>query len=336
TGVGAKLKARWLREVVVNGAEARPYLVTRMPRFGTPATESLAGWLKQSDPALPAPEIRIPEADKPRQAGRELAGSKGFNCVACHVFRGRSAAPIRALDLTTMTDRLEAGWFHRYLESPRRFSPLTIMPDFWPGGQSPLTEVLGGDPARQREALWQYLAEGPEAGEPQGLVLEPLVITVGEEAVMLRRAYPGIGKRGIGVGYPAGIHLAFDAGQLRLGSIWSGGFIDASPLWRGQGAGQARLLGRDRVDFPAGPAFAILDSDTAPWPAGAEDSGSDTRFLGYRLDTRRRPTFRYQIGALQVDDRFVDLVDPKGRPYFERHLEFPGSNLPANLFFRVA
>ena len=37
TGVGSKLKARWLRDVVVNGAGARPYLHTRMPRFGAPA-----------------------------------------------------------------------------------------------------------------------------------------------------------------------------------------------------------------------------------------------------------------------------------------------------------
>ena len=336
TGVGSKLKARWLRDVVVNGAGARPYLHTRMPRFGAPAAEALAGWLKQVDPVLPVPGVHVAEAEKPRQVGRELAGSQGFNCVACHTFRGRSAAPIRALDLTTMTDRLEEGWFHRYLESPRRYSPLTIMPDFWPDGRSPFPEVLGGDAVRQRDALWQYLAEGPESGEPRGLVLEPLEIHVGEEAVMLRRAYPGIGKRGIGVGYPSGIHLAFDAGQMRLGSVWSGGFIEASALWRGQGAGQARILGRDRVDFPAGPAFAVLPSAGAPWPSGSADVTDETGFLGYILDAQRRPTFRYRIGAVRVADTFRDRSDTTGRPWFERTLEFFADRLPDGLHFRVA
>ncbi len=41
TGVGAKLKAAWLREVVANGAGVRPSLHTRMPKFGTANAEPL-------------------------------------------------------------------------------------------------------------------------------------------------------------------------------------------------------------------------------------------------------------------------------------------------------
>jgi mono/diheme cytochrome c family protein len=353
TGVGAKLKREWLRDVVANGASVRPYLHTRMPKFGAANSEVFAGWLKELDTLPPAAFARAAKSDKPHEIGRELAGSKAFNCIACHTFREKSAAAIRALDLMPMTERLEENWFHHYLASPQRFSPLTIMPAFWPDGKSPLPDVLGGDPGKQRDALWQYLARGPEAREPQGLVLEPLVLEVKSEAVILRRAFPGIGKRGIGVGYPGGINLSFDAEQMRLGSMWSGGFIEASSLWRGQGAGQARILGRDTVNFPPGPAFAVLASADAPWPVieakeikASPDApvavepraiapADSLAFKGYSLDAQRRPTFRYQLGEVSVEDSFLDVKAGAGKPHFVRSVRFPHT-LPPGLYFRVA
>ena len=336
TGIGAKLKRDWLREVVVNGASARPYLNTRMPKFGAANAEPLAIWLKQLDTLPPAEFTRVAKSDKPHEIGRELAGSKALNCIACHTFRGKSAAPLRALDLTTMTERLEENWFHHFLANPQRFSPLTIMPGFWPDGKSPLPDVLGGDSGKQRDVLWQYLERGPEAREPQGLVLEPLVISVPNEAVIIRRAFPGIGKRGIGVGYPGGINLSFDAGQMRLGSIWSGGFIEASGLWRGQGSGQARILGKDTTPFPPGPAFAVLASPEAAWPAlDATPGPSPHSFTGYSLDAQQRPTLRYSVDGFSVEDFFIERRDTSGRVFIERTLKFPAAP-PAAMHFRVA
>lgn len=335
TGVGAKLKRDWLRDVVVNGASARPYLHTRMPKFGAANTGALADQFKQLDTLPPAEFARVADGDKPHEAGRELAGSRALNCVACHTFRGESAAPIRALDLMTLAERLEENWFHHYLANPQRFSPLTIMPGFWPDGKSPLPDILGGDPGRQRDALWQYLARGPEAGEPQGLVLEPLVVAVTNEAVIIRRAFPGIGKRGIGVGYPAGINLAFDAGQLRLGSVWSGGFIEASGIWRGQGAGQARILGRDTVDFPPGVAFAVLESLATAWPTNLAKQAEGFAFKGYSLDAQQRPTFRYEVGGVLVEDTFRDVKTGDAKPNLVRLLKFPQRPPPPGLHFRV-
>ena len=336
TGVGAKLRAGWLRDVVVNGASVRPYQNTRMPKFGAANTEPLAGWFKQLDTLPPAELTRVAKTDKPHEVGHELAGSKGFNCIACHTFREKSAAAIHALDLMTMSDRLEENWFHHYVANPQRFSPLTIMPSFWPDGKSPLPDVLGGDPGKQRDALWQYLRQGPEAREPQGLVLESLFVTVSNEAVIIRRAFPGIGKRGIGVGYPAGIHLSFDAGQVRLGSIWSGGFIEASALWRGQGSGQARILGKDTVSFPPGVAFALLESAATPWPTNLAKQADGFAFKGYSLDAQQRPTFRHGFGGVLVEDTFLDIKDADAKPHFVRSLKFPERPPPPGLHFRVA
>lgn len=336
TGVGAKLKARWLRDVVVNGASARPYLNTRMPKFGAANAEALSGWLKQNDTLPTATFTRVTRNEKPHEVGRDLAGSKGFNCIACHTFRGQGAGTIHALDLMTMSERLEENWFHHYMATPQRFAPLTLMPGFWPDGVSPLPEVLDGDPGRQRDALWQWLAQGPEASEPHGLVLEPLVVEVKDEAVIIRRAFPGIGKRGMGVGYPGGINLAFDAAQMRLASLWSGGFIEASGLWRGQGSGQAHLLGRDVVTFPPGPAFAVLATPDAPWPApDPTPRPSPNSFHGYALDAQQRPTLRYTVDGFAVEDFFLERRNAGGKPYFERILKFPAAP-PAGLHFRVA
>lgn len=334
TGVGAKLKAAWLREVVAIGAGVRTSPHTRMPKFGAANTEPLVAWLKQLDTLPPLPFERVPEAAKPHQVGRELAGTKGLNCIACHTFRGKKTA-IGGPELTTMTERLEEHWFHHFLAQPQRFTPLTVMPSFWPDGKSPLPGVLGGDPGQQRSALWQFLAQGPEAGEPAGLVLEPLVVEVRDEAVIVRRAFPGIGKRGVGVGYPGGINLAFDAAQMRLASVWSGGFIEASGLWRGQGSGQARILGKDTVNFPLGPAFAVLESPTTTWPAlEARPGKSPFIFKGYTLDAQQRPTFRYELNGFTVEDVFIERRDAAGKLFLERTLKI--SDLPAGLHFRVA
>ena len=334
TGVGAKLKATWLHQVIASGAGVRTTMNTRMPRFGATNSEPLVAWLKQVDTLPPAQFERVPRAAKPHDVGRELAGTKGLNCIACHEFRGRAAA-IRGPELTTISERLEENWFHHFLAQPQQFAPLTVMPGFWPDGKSPLPDVLGGDSGQQRDALWQFLARGPEAAEPAGLTLEPLVIEVQDEAVIVRRAFPGIGKRGIGVGYPGGINLAFDAAQMRLNSMWTGGFIEASGLWRGQGSGRAHILGRDTVNFPPGPAFAVLESPDEVWPAFDETSRkSPYAFLGYTLDAQQRPTFRYAIAGVAVEDSFVERRDATGGIYLERTVKIPAP--PAGMYFRVA
>jgi mono/diheme cytochrome c family protein len=335
TNVGAKLKEKWTHEVIASGAGVRTTMNTRMPKFGAANAEPLVARLKQLDTLPPAKFERVPQSAKPHNVGRDLAGTKGLNCIACHTFRGRSAA-IRGLELTTMTERLEENWFHHFLAQPQRFAPLTVMPGFWPDGKSALSAVLGGDPGQQRDALWQFLARGPEAGEPAGIVLEPLVVEVKDEAVIVRRAFPGIGKRGIGVGYPGGINLAFDAAQMRLASLWSGGFIEASGLWRGQGSGQARLLGKDVVNFPPGPAFAVLATPDTPWPAlDATPRKSPFTFQGYTLDAQQRPTLRYAVDGFGVEDCFIERRDAAGKLFLERTLKFSAAP-PAGLHFRVA
>ncbi len=334
TGVGAKLKPDWLRKVLVHGESARPYLDTRMPKFSATDVEPLIKLFGHVDRLDPPTFDRVKDAKLAKNDGMKLAGNRGLNCVACHTFRLESAAPIKALDLTTMTDRLQEGWFHRYMRSPQRYQPLTIMPSFWPDGKAALTDVLNGNAGQQIDALWQYLSYGRNVRAPAGIVREPLELTVGREAVMLRRNYPGIGKRGIGVGYPAGVNLSFDAGQARLAAIWRGGFIEASAAWRGQGSGAVRPLSREVIRFPAGAAFARLDDLKSAWPTDEARQLPGLQFRGYTLDKRRRPTFRYEFKGSLITDRFTDRREAAGKSYFERHLTL--SPLPEGTWFRAA
>ena len=260
--------------------------------------------LLEANDRLPETEFATFDDQKmTREKGQLLAGNKGLNCVACHTYQYKTSDTMPAVDLTEMTDRLKKDWFYQYMLAPQTFSPNTVMPSFWPGGQA-IRKDIEGTPEDQIEALWQYLIDGRQARSPSGVVREPLEIVVTDEAQMLRRSYPGIGKRGIGVGYPGGVNIAFDAEQLRLGAIWRGKFAEASGVWRGQGSGTVRPLSRP-VEFAKGPE---LDSAENPWVV---DDGRppDHQFNGYVLDKSQRPTFLYVFDAVKVEDFFSQVTD---------------------------
>ncbi len=303
TGVGAKLKSDWMRDVMVNGRSIRPYMKTRMPQFGEPNIQPLIEWFQATDQLDPIEFTPVDDAKKMRELGHQLVGNKGLNCVACHTYQYKPSDTMPAVDLTEMAERLHKDWFYQYMLQPQKFSPNTVMPSFWPGGKA-IRPDLEGSAEYQLESMWQYLLDGRQARAPAGVVREPLEIVVADEARMLRRSYPGIGKRGIGVGYPGDVNLAFDAEQMRLGSLWRGKFVEASGVWRGQGSGNVRPLG-NVIQLPTGPELDHLDS---PWVVD-EGRPPEHQFRGYRLDDQRRPTFQYSFGAITVEDYFEPFQD---------------------------
>ena len=293
TGVGAKLKQKWLRDVLVNDRSIRPYMKTRMPQFGEDNIGQLVPLLGTVDEIEPIEFTKFKDQKEMRTKGLELAGSNGLNCVACHTYQYKISDTMPAVDLTEMTERLNKDWFYQYMLDPQEFSPNTVMPSFWPNGVA-IRKDLEGDAKFQVEALWQYLVDGRQARMPRGVIREPLEIVVTNEAQMLRRSYPGIGKRGIGVGYPGGVNLAFDAEQIRLAMIWKGRFVDPAGAWYGQGSGNVRPMG-NAIKLPAGPE---LDDEAEPWQV---DTGRppNHQFKGYDLDDVRRPKFRYRFEMLK-------------------------------------
>ena len=302
TGVGAKIKPKWMRDVMVNGRSIRPYMKTRMPQFGEENIKHLFELFESNDELDAKTEFaKFEDQKETRKQGHVLAGNKGLNCVACHTYQFKTSDTMPAVDLTEMTDRLKKDWFYQYMLAPQTFSPNTVMPSFWPGGKA-IRSDLAGTPEEQIEALWQYLIDGRQARAPAGVVREPLEIVVDKEARMLRRSYNGIGKRGIGVGYPGGVNIAFDAEQMRVGSLWKGKFVEAGGVWRGQGHGKVRELNKP-VKFESGPE---LDDGNDPWVVD-NNRPPKHQFKGYSLDKQQRPTFEYQFDTVSVQDFFTEF-----------------------------
>lgn len=333
TGVGAKLNSKWMRQVLVSGRTIRPYVLTRMPQYGTDNVAHLVDWFQQADQLPPVEFAEVKDEKEMRTIGAEMVGTGGLNCIVCHTFQLKKAANMPAVDLTEMAERLQKNWFYHYMRDPQRLSPNTIMPSFWPGGQAMRRDILSGDRDLQIEALWQYLLDGRQARTPRGLIQEPLELLATDEAVMLRRSYPGIGKRGIGVGYPNQVNLAFDAEQMRLAMIWQGKFADPGGVWRSQGHGRVRPLGDRLLHFAPGP---DLDDAESPWIV---DDGRPPhhQFKGYSLDDKMRPKFKYQFAGIRIQDYFIDVLDSSnGRPFIRRNVTMESESPRDKLTFRAA
>ncbi len=331
TGVGAKLQQKWLRDVLVNGKSIRPYMKTRMPQHGEDNIGHLVELFSTHDKLSDIAFAEFADQEAMRKKGLELAGNEGLNCVACHTYQYKISDTMPAVDLTEMAERLQKDWFYQYMLAPQKFSPNTVMPSYWPGGNA-IRQDLEGTASDQIEALWQYLIDGRQAAMPRGVVREPLEIVVTNEAQILRRSYPGIGKRGIGVGYPGGVNLIFDAEHMRLGSIWKGKFVDPGGVWTGQGSGTARPLGNP-IEFPRGPE---LDETQQPWVV---DDGRPPhhQFLGYELDGVGRPTFRYRLNSISVEDYFSEVNDQStGTTHLRRTVVLSPADIAEEFRFRLA
>jgi len=337
TGVGAKLTTDWLKTLFEHGAKDRPYMLTRMPKFGLSNVGSLATALEKGDAALanPAPAIVVDPNDEKRTkaGGRRLVGSQGFSCIKCHTFAGQRSSGIQAISLTTMTTRLRRDWFHHYLLSPLVYRPGTRMPTPFPDGQTTLPNVLDGTPAGQIAAIWTYLSDGDKAIYPVGLVTGKMELIAFDEAVIYRNFLEGAGPRAIGVGYPEKLNLAFDADSGRLTMLWHGGFIDAARHWSARGAGFEKPLGDNVLHLPAGPPLALLADARTDWPAGAaKDFGF--QFGGYRLGPKQQPTFLYSWQGVKIED----TPRPIGRDdlfTMHRTLRFSAPGPPTNAWFRA-
>jgi len=183
---------------------------------------------------------------------------------------------------------------------------------------------------------------------------DPILLTPENpgEAVVERAFLPDSKPRAIGVGYPDHVNLCWDADIMNLAYVWRGEFMDASPNWNGRGSG-SKPLGQDRVATAHGLPFQVLESLDEPWQPFSEakikyerdnpDPHREItfnihppgyRFLGYRLDKKRFPTFLYQYDDLHVSDFYTPRkVD--GIPSIVRTLKARGSASP-NTYLRVA
>lgn len=334
-GVGSKLTAEYLRRLFDQGVKDRPYMLTRMPRFGQTNVGHLIPTLDALDSLAAVGPVEFHEPmRKVKSDGRFLVGGEALGCIKCHTFKGIQAEGVQAIDMTVMTARLRRDWFHRYLVDPQAFRPGTRMPGGWPMGKSLLPQVLGGDTRAQIEAVWMFLSEGRNASEPYGLGRNPIPLVAAGEPVIYRNFIRGAGPRAIGVGYPEKVNLAFDANTMRIALIWQGAFIDASRHWTGRGEGFQGPLGDNVLSLASGPSLATLATGSAPWP-DQPPRETGYAFRGYRLDAKGRPTFLYDFGLVHVADT-PEPVASKPSAGLCRTLTLTATAPRPDLWFRAA
>ena len=309
TGVGDKLQAKAIEEIISDGAKDRPYMVTRMPAFGKEFAKEIRNQLVELDQYHAEPKTQphawnADELKAMQNTGRKLVGSDGLSCVKCHIYGGKGAPGLQAIDLARMSERLSPDWFHRYLLAPTSYRPGTRMPVSFIDGKSTLTSIFDGDADKQIEAMWLYLAQGKDGRPPSGIDAEAIVLAPKDKPVIYRNFIEGLGPRGIAVGYPEKVNLAWDAGNMNLVLLWKDDFIDASKHWVGRGPGFQGPLGDDILKMDAGSLIAKIDSVQATWPKEqARELGF--RFQGYQLDKQGQPTFRYRSSNIQVTDTLI-------------------------------
>lgn len=333
THIGAKLTKSWLSQVMVHGGRQRHYLNTRMPLFGGQHVEHLVEGFAKVDSLEKVTLPKVANIRESKNAGYEMMGTSGFSCIACHDFNGQKSGGAGALELVHVTERIQKNWFHLYMRQPNRFHPTVIMPSYWPGGVSIRKELLDGNTDRQIEALWNYLSDGTRAKHPKGLSRQSPELRVADETVMCRGRGTA-GYRGIGVGYPERISLAFDSEEMAVKMLWKGEFASI-------GHGRFHARGSDRISFPAGIPFHRLESMDDAWPyKGKTDylfpHNLGYQYRGYVLNKEKRPTFLYRYGEIVVEDFFEDVLDQDGKAFFRRTMTFTAPGKQEMFYFRVA
>lgn len=210
------------------------------------------------------------------------------NCAACHLLDqmvvGPSLAEIRGLYLGKPDD------FVKWCVAPKKKRENVIeMPSMVHVGDEGLKaiyehvmKVAEGVKAKKQDPGDPYKASATYAARPQ----------------VQRIFMPNAGPAAIAVALDATNSLCWDAGECRLRYAWTGGFIDGFPYWRGNGSSVAAVVGTVK--------YVEVKS-----PFG---DGKDVKFLGYSMKDKL-PTFRYQIGAQTVTERFTA---PKEGAGFQR------------------
>jgi azurin len=170
---------------------------------------------------------------------------------------------------------------------------------------------------------------------------EPIPLVVKDEVVIYRNFIQGAGNRGIGVGFPGGINIAWSAESMNLALIWRGAFIDAARHWNSRGGGHEKPLGYD-VFQPSGevtPAFFITEKPESEWPRWEKGKRYEGfAWKGYSLDAKRSPTFRYNWHDAEIEEAFNvegDGNKPDGNAKLTRILKITGK-LPAKAWYRIA
>ena len=288
-GVGHKITPAWLAKLFWGeGGSVRPYMNVRMPNFGRAQTETLIPLLVEADkPEKPA-SIDVSGLLKHHRAesGRQLMGTKGLACVACHGLKDKKSLGPPVIRLTHTVERLQPEYFKELLLNPQVTQKGTMMPPLFVGRKKADQEI---------ESIWTYLREIEGQPLPEGLLstedfeLKP---AKAGRPIVFRSFIEGAGSHAIGVGFPEGFNAAFDAVKCEWTVVWRGSFLDAMSNWQSREMQPIKPLGTDVKTLP--------------------EQKHTANFQGYRLDKAGVPAMLYTVDGKEIEDRIAVAKDGKG------------------------
>ena len=170
---------------------------------------------------------------------------------------------------------------------------------------------------------------------PEGLIAQMIELKPESTPIIYRNFIEGTSPRGIAVGYPAKVHMAWDANDLCWKLIWHGRFMDASRHWNGRGQGLQGPLGDHVMPMESTAPIGVLASLDTAWPEG-DPRERGYKFLGYRLNEEHQPIFRYSSPVGIVEDFPQPVPHANQEGTFKRQLTISSGDATDNVWFRAA
>ena len=139
-----------------------------------------------------------------------------------------------------------------------------------------------------------------------------------EYPLVYRTFMPDCGPAAIAVAFSENHAYCFDAGKCCFRYAWTGGFIDNTDHWKGNGNALAK---------PAGKPYVVETVFPFLFP---NQPLSKVQFLGYTL-AKRLPTFRYRMGEVEISETLRSMPNDAG---IARSFVFKKPLLQTLLFFK--
>jgi cytochrome c1 len=161
---GFKTQPLWLRPFLMDPSmvRLRPWLKARMPTFHF--TEQQNATIGRYFAAVDKVDYPFISTDIETDPQKLAVGADLFTklqCASCHPTSsalppGKDPADL-APNLMLAHERLRPEWVLQWLADPQKIVQGTRMPTFFPDGQSPFPNILGGDAKAQIQAVRDHL-----------------------------------------------------------------------------------------------------------------------------------------------------------------------------------
>ena len=348
-GVGERLRPKWLRRVLLDHTRSRSWLDLSMPHYPAEEVEPLIDLLIRADGIDPdEPE----ESDSRRESkqlegARLLVGRTGLNCVGCHDFGDHHGTGVRAPDLETATQRLRFAWFQRWLHNPQSIAPGTRMPNVFNAGMSVLPHVLDGRESTQVSAIWSYLKQRENRVLPLLPVAGGTIPMSAESNTPIPTAGPLLihgflpehaGLRAAILGFPSGLHFAWDTEKCQLTRVWQGKFMHQAG-WEGSGKGGVNVNAMNILGTVVWRNDDRASIDITTGPAPTFSVNPQTVRFDESWATRADSGFAWWLKTGSGEFRIEEHLKPisiHGWTAFERSILVDDQSARSSLWLRIA